>query len=71
MRKVRPLGHREAEPLGQVNWDDILSPLMSPRYRMRHRNKAGPGIGVQKADVGCFVLGFLSQLVSLSPLSLV
>ena len=69
MRKARSLGHKEGEHLGRVNWDDILSPFISPFCRMGQRNKAGPGAGVQKACVECFVLCFLSQHLSLSPLS--
>lgn len=42
MRKARSLGHKEGEHLGRVNWDDILSPLISPFCRMGQRNKAGP-----------------------------
>lgn len=66
MRKARPLGHKEAELLGGGNQDDILSPFISPFCQMGQRNKAGPGAGVQKPCVGCFVLRFLSQRLFVS-----
>lgn len=74
MRKARSLGHQEGEHLGRVNWDDILSPLISPFCRMGQRNKAGPP-GLESKRVVWNVLYSASSpsisLCLLFPLSLV